>query len=491
MNWTRCSRFFFGSGAALVVAAAIGSARAAVRTESVEYKDGDVALEGYLAYDDALADKRPGVLIVHEWWGLSDQQERRARMLAELGYVAFALDMYGKGKLTDDPKQAGEWAGMLRNDPELARRRFEAGLKVLRDNEHTDASRIAAIGYCFGGGICLDMARMGVDLVGVVSFHGNLKSAVPDALRKPITAKILVCHGADDPNVLPADVAAFEDEMRAAGADWQLIAYGGAVHAFTNPDADRHGIKGVTYNEKADRRSWEAMKQFLAEVFVEAPAGLSLLQPKLDALGPHTRAGSSEETRAAFATAIDKLATSGILDKAINVGDTAPLFELPDASGKMVKLADLLKKGPVVIAWYRGGWCPYCSAELPALEQALPAIRDRGAALIAISPQTLGNSADTAKKLGLTFPLLSDAGNKVADQYGIRYTLDSEASAIYKQFGLDLAKVNGNDSDALPLAATYIIAPDGTVRYAFLNADYKKRAEPSAIVEALDELGTR
>jgi dienelactone hydrolase len=266
MNGAHWGKFLVALGVLAAVVALMGNARAAIHTEPVEYKDGETVLEGYLAYDDALAEKRPGVVIVHEWWGLGEQQKRVAERLAELGYVAFALDMYGKGKLTDDPKQAGEWAGAFRSHLDLARRRFEAGLKVLRGNEHTDASRIAAIGYCFGGGICLEMARMGVDLDGVVSFHGSLKSAVPDALRKPITAKILVCHGADDPNVPPADVNAFEDEMRTAGADWQLIAYGGAVHSFTNPDADRPGAR---YNQKADRRSWGAMKQFLAEVFEE------------------------------------------------------------------------------------------------------------------------------------------------------------------------------------------------------------------------------
>jgi dienelactone hydrolase len=262
------------AGAAAVLLAAMAtSALGAIHTESIEYKDGDTTLEGYLAYDDTITAKRPGVLIVHEWWGLGEQQKRRARMLAELGYVAFALDMYGKGKLTDDPKQAAEWASAFRNDPETAKRRFEAGLTVLRDDEHVDASRIAAIGYCFGGGICLDMARMGVDLAGVVSFHGTLGSNVPERLRKPITAKILVCTGADDPNAPPAVVNAFEEEMREAGADWELISYGGAVHSVTNPDADRHGIKGVAYNAKADRRSWEAMKQFLAEILGETSSG--------------------------------------------------------------------------------------------------------------------------------------------------------------------------------------------------------------------------
>jgi dienelactone hydrolase len=254
---------------ALTLPALARRATAETHMEAVEYRDGEAVLEGYLAYDDALAGKRPGVLIVHEWWGLGAFQKETAKRLAELGYVAFALDMYGKGKLTDDPKQAAQWAGAFRSDPELTRRRFEAGLNVLREQPRTDPERVAAIGYCFGGGVCLDMARMGVDLRGIVSFHGNLGSNVPERLRKPITAKILVCTGADDPNAPPATVAAFEDEMRTAGADWQVISYGGAVHSFTNPDADRHGIKGVAYNERGARRSWEAMKQFFAEIFKE------------------------------------------------------------------------------------------------------------------------------------------------------------------------------------------------------------------------------
>jgi dienelactone hydrolase len=254
---------------ALTLPALARRATAEIHMEAVEYKDGDTVLEGYLAYDDAVEGKRPGVLIVHEWWGLGAFQKQTAERLAELGYIAFALDMYGKGKLTDDPTQAGKWAGAFRQDPELTQRRFAAGLKVLRAHARTDPERVAAIGYCFGGGVCLDMARMGVDLRGIVSFHGNLGSNVPERLRKPITAKILVCTGADDPNVPPTDVLAFEDEMRASAADWQVISYGGAVHSFTNPDADRHGIKGVAYNERAARRSWEAMKQFLAEVFKE------------------------------------------------------------------------------------------------------------------------------------------------------------------------------------------------------------------------------
>jgi dienelactone hydrolase/peroxiredoxin len=461
------------------------SVTAKVVTKTVEYKDGDTTLEGYLAYDDALDGKRPGVVIVHEWWGLGKHPKHSAERLAGLGYVGFALDMYGKGKVTDNPRQAGQWAGAFRSDPALAKRRFEAGLKVLQEHERVDTSRIAAIGYCFGGGMCLEMARMGVDLVGVVSFHGGLKSAVPEKDRQPIEAKILVCHGADDPNVPPAEVAAFEKEMREADADWQLIAYGGAVHSFTNPEANRPTAR---YNEKAARRSWEAMKQFLGEVFHESAAGLPSLQAKLDARAAAAAARIPADVQAVMQNGIDELEEYGLIKKAINVGDRAPLFELPSASGQTVKLADLLAQGPVVIAWYRGGWCPYCSTELAALEEALPALEVRGATLVAISPETVENAAETVRKLGLSFLVLSDPGHEAAKRYRISYVLNDEVGALYKQFGVDLANVNGDDSGRLPVPATYVVAPDGTVRYAFLDADYKKRAEPADVVRALDKL---
>jgi dienelactone hydrolase len=251
--------------AAILLAAAM-SAEGAVRTESVEYTQGDVTLEGYLAYDDAVAGKRPGVLVVHEWDGLGDYVRMRARQLAELGYVAFAVDMYGKGVRAKNPREAAELAGALRNDRPLMRARARAGLDVLRLNPLCDDTRIAAIGYCFGGGAALELARSGADLAGVVSFHGNLDTPRPED-AKNIKAKVLVLAGADDPHVTAAQVAAFEDEMRKAGVDWQLVAYGGAVHSFTNPAAGNDPQRGAAYNEKADHRSWEAMKQFFAEIF--------------------------------------------------------------------------------------------------------------------------------------------------------------------------------------------------------------------------------
>jgi dienelactone hydrolase len=242
------------------------SAHAALRTERIEYRHGDAVLEGYLAYDDTLTGKRPGVLVVHEWWGMNDYVKRRAEQLASLGYVAFALDMYGKGKATTDIKEAGRLSGMIKNDRPLGRARAAAGLAVLRGRPEVDPARIAAIGYCFGGTVVLEMARSGADLKGVASFHGSLATPNP-ADAGNIKGMVLVLHGADDPFEAPAEVAAFQEEMRQARVDWQMVFYGGAVHAFTNRDADKAGIKGVGYNEKADRRSWQAMRYFLDEIF--------------------------------------------------------------------------------------------------------------------------------------------------------------------------------------------------------------------------------
>ena len=242
------------------------AAHAEVKTERIEYRHGDTLLEGYLAYDDSISGKRPGVIVVQEWWGLNDYAEHRAEQLASLGYVAFALDMYGKGKVTSDAKQAGEWAGAFRNDRRLCRARAAAGLEVLKKRPRVDPTRIAAIGYCFGGMVVLEMARAGDDLKGVVSFHGGLSTPNPDDARN-IRAKVLVLHGADDPFESAAEITGFQEEMRRAGVDWQMVYYGGAVHAFTNPDAGKAGIKGVAYNEAADRRSWLAMRSFFDEIF--------------------------------------------------------------------------------------------------------------------------------------------------------------------------------------------------------------------------------
>jgi len=241
-------------------------ATAEVRTKVVEYKHGDAVLEGYLAWDDAIKGKRPGVLVVHEWTGLGSYAKMRAEKLAGLGYVAFAIDIYGKGIRPKTPQEAGAQAGIYKSDRQLMRARALAGLNVLLGNEMCDTKRVAAIGYCFGGTTVLEIARSGADIAGVVSFHGALDTPNPgDA--KNIKCKVLALHGGDDPYVPRKDVEAFEDEMRAGGVDWQLNAYSGAVHSFTNPEAGNDNSKGAAYNAKADRRSWDAMKLFFVEIF--------------------------------------------------------------------------------------------------------------------------------------------------------------------------------------------------------------------------------
>jgi dienelactone hydrolase len=246
------------------------AARADLVGKAVEYTQGGETLEGYLAYDDAVSGKRPGVLVVHEWWGLNDYARKRAGDLARLGYVAFAVDMFGKGVVTTDAKKASELAGRFRGAP-LARERARAGFDVLAQHDLVDPQRIAAIGFCFGGGVALELAYGGTPLKGVVSFHSGLPAPKPEDYEK-IKASILACHGADDTFVSSEAIEAFTKAMREAGADWEMVSYGGAVHSFTNPDAGRANLPGVAYDEKAARRSWALMKSFFEEIFAGQPA---------------------------------------------------------------------------------------------------------------------------------------------------------------------------------------------------------------------------
>lgn len=239
--------------------------RAEIKTETVEYKDGDTVLEGVRVWDDAVKSPRPGVLVVHQWLGLTDYEKGRAEQLAKLGYVAFCADIYGKGVRPKNTKEAGAEATQYKTNRKLLRARVNAGLAALKKSELVDARRVAAIGYCFGGTTVLELARSGADVAGVVSFHGGLDSPVP-ADGKNIKGKVLACHGADDPYVPANELAAFEDEMRQANVDWTLIKFGGAVHSFTQPMAGNDHSKGAAYNEKADVRSWKAMEWFLAGV---------------------------------------------------------------------------------------------------------------------------------------------------------------------------------------------------------------------------------
>ena len=239
---------------------------AKIMTQIIEYQQGDTTLEGYLAYDDSVSGKRPGVLVVHQWLGLTDYEKHRAQQLAGLGYVAFCADIYGKGIRPQNVKDAGVEATKYKTDRVLLRARVNAGLEALEKNALVDPQRVAAIGYCFGGTTVIELARSGANIAGVVSFHGGLDSPTP-AAGKNIKCKVLICHGADDPFEKPADLAAFEDEMRQANVDWVLVKYGGAVHSFTQPMAGNDNSKGAAYNERADHRSWAAMKMFFAGIF--------------------------------------------------------------------------------------------------------------------------------------------------------------------------------------------------------------------------------
>jgi len=247
------------------------AAHAEVKGMDVKYQADGTTLNGYLAYDDAIKGKRPAVLVVHEWWGHNEYARRRARMLAELGYTALAVDMYGDGKQANHPEDAGKFAAAVSKNMPVAKARFEAGMDVLRKDKTVDSREIAAIGYCFGGGVVLNMARMGEELKGVASFHGSLGTDNPAQPGK-IKARIISFTGEADPMIGADKVAAFKEEMKAAGADFRVVTYPGVKHSFTNPDADEFGKKfniPLAYDEAADKDSWKQATEFLREVFTE------------------------------------------------------------------------------------------------------------------------------------------------------------------------------------------------------------------------------
>jgi len=246
-----------------------GAADADVVAKKITYNVDGKELDGYLAYDDSIKGRRPGVLVVHEWWGLNDYARRRARMLAKLGYTAFAVDMYGEGRVATHPEDAKKFAGEVMANMPMAKQRFEAALDLLRKEPTVDASHIAAIGYCFGGGVVLAMARSGLALDGVASFHGMLATDHP-AGPGQIRAAVLVMTGADDPFVPHDQVEQFRKEMVAARADYKVIVYPGAKHSFTNPGADEYGRTfklPLAYNKAADEDSWKEMQAFFDRIF--------------------------------------------------------------------------------------------------------------------------------------------------------------------------------------------------------------------------------
>lgn len=254
--------------ATLLLIGSITAAQAAIVTQEIDYTASGTVMKGYLAYDDKIQGKRPGVLVVHEWWGLNDYARKRARMLAELGYTALALDMYGDGKQAHHPDDANKFSSELMKHQDAAKARFNAAYEVLAKQPTVDPQRIAAIGYCFGGAVVLEMARSGADLKGVVSFHGTLSTSYP-APPGAVKAKLLVLTGGADPFVPPEQIDQFKKEMDAAGVDYKLIVYPGAKHSFTNPGANKLGKEfklPLEYNKAADEGSWKEMQGFFKQV---------------------------------------------------------------------------------------------------------------------------------------------------------------------------------------------------------------------------------
>ena len=244
-------------------------AQAAIQGKEVTYTANGTQLKGYLAYDDAITSNHPGVLVVHEWWGSDNYARKRAKMLAELGYTALALDMYGEGKQAHHPDEAGKFSGELKKNLLLAKARFEAAMNFLQKQENVDPKNIAALGYCFGGSVALEMARLGEDMKGVASFHGSLATEHPAQPGK-VKARIISFTGTADPMIPAEQVAAFKQEMEKAGVDYKVVTFPGVKHSFTNPAADEYGRKfnlPLAYDAAADKASWKETVRFLDEVF--------------------------------------------------------------------------------------------------------------------------------------------------------------------------------------------------------------------------------
>ncbi len=255
--------------ATLVLALATLPAAAAIVSEALTLRHGDTELGGEVYWDDAHSGPRPGVLVVHEWWGLNDYARERARQLAAQGYVAFAADMYGKGRVTDHPEDAGRWMSEITANVGTWRERATLALETLAARPQADPARLAAIGYCFGGATVMQLAYAGAELKGVASFHGPLPIGTPEELAA-LKAKVLVEHGAADPFIKPGHAARFKEVLGASGIDLRMHEHPGAKHGFTVPGADARGMDGVAYDAAADRASWAALQTFLAEIFAPA-----------------------------------------------------------------------------------------------------------------------------------------------------------------------------------------------------------------------------
>lgn len=255
----------------LLAALLFGSslAHATIQGKEVIYTSGDTTLKGYIAYDDAIRGRRPGILVVHEWWGNNGYTRERATMLAKLGYTALALDMYGEGKEARHPDEAAKFSNELAKNLPLAKARFESAIKLLQQQDNVDPKNIAALGYCFGGSVVLQMARLGEDLKGVASFHGSLATETPAEPGK-VRARIISFTGTEDPMIPAKQVVAFRQEMERAGVDYKVVTFAGVKHSFTNPAADEYGRKfnlPLAYDAAADKASWDETKSFLADIF--------------------------------------------------------------------------------------------------------------------------------------------------------------------------------------------------------------------------------
>ena len=241
-------------------------AEAKVQVKPIPYNHGEVSFEGVIAWDDGVKGKRPGILVFHEWWGLNDYARSRAEQLAGLGYVALAVDMYGKKKVTTHPEEASQWMQQTTANVPAWQARARKGLELLQKDPRVDPTRLAAIGYCFGGATVMQLVYSGAPVKGVVSFHGSLPLP-PSSKTISSQAKILIAHGEEDPFLTPEHITDFKKSLEEAKLDWQMVVYGGAQHSFTNPSANQYGVKGLQYQDRADRRSWKHMQGFFEEIF--------------------------------------------------------------------------------------------------------------------------------------------------------------------------------------------------------------------------------